>query len=289
MAHANAQSLPDMDDVQHMGRQAAAHPAAQMLAKAGYAAKGLVYVLIGALTVRLALGTSATAPDRQQALYSLYSFPLGKVTLAVVALGLLGYGLWTLAVAAFDLDHRGTKAKAIVERIGYAAVGISYLGLGLAAGRLAAGLTQGGGQGDAQARDWTARLLSAPFGVALVVFVGLIALAIGVGLAAEAYTAHFRKRLRLGELRRISAEAGEGVVLLGRFGLGSLAVVFGLIGTFLIVAALHHDPTQAHGLGGSLVALAQQPYGHLALAIVAIGFVAYGFYSFAEARYRTLG
>lgn len=286
MAKSQLEAAQHLDDAERMARQAARHPAARWLARAGYTAKGIVYILIGGLAVQLALGAQGAAPDRQTALYTIYNHPFGKVLLGLVAVGLLGYGLWSLAQGALDLDGRGTKAKAILQRIGYGAIGLSYLALGGAAAQLALGLGTAGKTSDASAHDWTVRLLHAPFGVALIVLVGLVVLGIAAALFAEAYTAHFQRQFKLGEM---PAEARNGVIALGRFGLGALAVVFTVIGIFLIVAALRHDAGQARGLGGALVALAAQPFGHLLVAIVALGFVAYGLYSFAEARYRRLG
>jgi len=75
------------------------------------------------------------------------------------------------------------------------------------------------------------------------------------------------------------------VLLLGRLGLLALAVVFGIVALFLIVAALRHNPK---GLGGALQQLAQEPFGPLLLAVVALGLMTYGVFSFAEARYRRL-
>jgi hypothetical protein len=75
-------------------------------------------------------------------------------------------------------------------------------------------------------------------------------------------------------------------VILGRVGYSALAVVFTIIGVFFIVAALQHNPNQARGLSGALGTLLQQPFGHLALALVALGLLAYGVYSLAQARVR---
>ena len=78
------------------------------------------------------------------------------------------------------------------------------------------------------------------------------------------------------------------VTWLGRAGYIARGIVFGLIGLFLIGAALHRDAGEARGLDGALVALAQQPVGPWLLGAVAIGLVAYGLFMFAEARYRRM-
>jgi len=65
-------------------------------------------------------------------------------------------------------------------------------------------------------------------------------------------------------------------------------VVFAIVGLFLVIAALRHNAGEAKGLGGALAKLTHQPYGHPLLGLVALGLVAYGAYSFAEARYRRI-
>jgi hypothetical protein len=101
----------------------------------------------------------------------------------------------------------------------------------------------------------------------------------------EAVTAHFREKLNLS-----GAHVGERrwVVPLGRVGYAALGVVNTIIGIFLIIAALRNNPGQAKGVGGALAEITQRPYGALLLGIVAVGLIAYGVYTFVEARYRQL-
>jgi peptidoglycan/LPS O-acetylase OafA/YrhL len=81
----------------------------------------------------------------------------------------------------------------------------------------------------------------------------------------------------------------KAVILLGRLGYGALGVVFTIIGFFMIVAAVKFNSQQAKGLDTALGELLQLPFGRVLLGIVALGLIAYGVYSFVEARYRRLG
>jgi hypothetical protein len=65
-------------------------------------------------------------------------------------------------------------------------------------------------------------------------------------------------------------------------------VVFGLVGYFLIKAAVEYAPSQAVGLDGALARLQHQPYGPILLGVVAAGLVAFALYSIADARYRRI-
>jgi hypothetical protein len=55
---------------------------------------------------------------------------------------------------------------------------------------------------------------------------------------------------------------------------------------FLVVAAVRSQPQQAKGIDSSLRALAATPVGPWLLAIVAIGLVMFGLFSWCEARWR---
>jgi hypothetical protein len=62
-----------------------------------------------------------------------------------------------------------------------------------------------------------------------------------------------------------------------------------LVGILVVVAAVTYDPSKAQGLDGALRTLAQQPFGSWLLALVALGFVAFGCYGLAESRLRRMG
>ena len=65
-------------------------------------------------------------------------------------------------------------------------------------------------------------------------------------------------------------------------------VAFGLIGVFVVKAALDYAPSKAVGLDGALSKLAHQTYGAALLFVVAAGLVAFGLYSITDARYRRI-
>ncbi len=285
MAQAQTPAAQQMNQAKYTARRAATNPWVTRYARFGYAAKGVVWGIIGALAAKTALGRGGATADRNSAIQAIYQQPFGKFLLAVVTIGLFGYALWSWIQAALNTEGKSHNAKGAIERIGYAAVGFSYAGLALAALQLVLNKSNGGKSSDATTQDWTARLLHAPLGVALVVLAGVIMLALALRQAKYAYTADFRQRLNL---YRLSAQARTGVIVLGRWGMAALGVVFAVIGVFLMVAALRHDPHQAKGLAGALQTLAGQPYGQFLLGVVAIGLIAYGVYSLAEARYRRM-
>jgi hypothetical protein len=286
MSNLGVSMPPNVDNAKRAARNAATSRWMTGLARLGYACKGVVYLIIGFLAGQLVLGNGGKAPDNTSAIQTLYDQPFGKLLLALVTIGLFGFALWSLIQAIFDTEGKGKKIGGIIARFGYVGVAVSYGALAFAALNLVTGSGTGGKSSDTTAQDWTASFLNQPFGVALVVLAGLIALGVACALFYKAYKVTFRQKLRLATLH---PGVRRGVLFIGRLGQSALGVVASIIGIFLIVAALKHNPGEAKGLSGALVTLLQQPFGSLLLGIVAIGLLAYGIYSFVEARYRRLG
>jgi hypothetical protein len=269
-------------------RNAASSRLMTVLARLGYAAKGVVYLIIGWLAVQLVIGAGGKTTDQRGALQTIYEQPYGKFLLALVVIGLVGFAIWCFLQAWFDTEGNGSDIKGILGRLGYAVTGMSYAILAFGAFQLVAGMGTSSATKSttSSTQDVTAQLLKHSWGVALVVILGLIVMGVACYMFAKASTARFQRRLLLTGL---SAQLRRGVIFLGRFGYAALGVVFGLIGIFLIVAAIQHNPHEAKGLDAALRTLIQQPFGPVLLGIVALGLVAYGVYSFVEARYRQVG
>lgn len=256
-------------------------PWVERLARFGLAAKGFVYGIVGILAAQAALGAGGKTTDTQGALRTLVLQPFGKLLLSLVAIGLIAYVLWRFVQAIKDPENKGTDAKGILQRIGYAINGLIYAGLALTAVRLALGT--GGKDTSNSTQDGTAWLLSQPFGQWLVGTLGAFVIGLGFYQLYQAYRGKFRKEFKTEEM---SDTEEIWTTRIGRVGLAARGIVFTVIGFFLIQAARQSDASQARGLGGALEALAQQPYGPWILGIVAFGLIAYGIYTGIQARYR---
>src|SRR5712691_398216 len=200
---------------QRSARSAVNSRAMKGFARLGYAAKGVVYLIIGFLAAKLSTGQGGSATDQQGALHTIYDQPLGKFLLIVVTIGLLAFALWSFIQAIYDTEGKGSKAKGIIERIGYAVVGIAYMALAFGAYQIATGTGSGGNSSSTSTQDATAKLLKLPFGVPLVVIVGLVVLGVAVYLYAKAYNAKFQRRLALSNLR---PQVRKSMISLGRLG-----------------------------------------------------------------------
>jgi hypothetical protein len=261
----------------------AARPWIERLARFGYAAKGVVYVLIGALA---ALGAykGGEPTDSRGALTHIVRQPYGRVMLGVIAAGLAAYALWRLVQALRDTEDKGSDLKGLSIRFGYACIGVVYAGLSYSAVRLILGHDAGKGS-DQTSKEWTATFFALPLGRWLVGLAGLGVIGFGLYQCYKAFTAKFCEKWKRHEM---SERARSLAMRAGQVGLTARGVVFAIIGIFLIQAALRARAEEARGLSGALYALEQQPYGPYVLGAVALGLVAYGLYMFVEARYRRM-
>ncbi|MBI1298558.1 DUF1206 domain-containing protein [bacterium] len=260
-----------------------AQPWVIRLARWGYAAKGVVYLIVGGLALASVLTTSGQTTGPTGALQEVASQPFGQVMLALIAIGLVGYSIWRMVQAIKDPDHEGSDAKGIAKRIGYAISGIVYAGLAVSAVGMIMG--SGGGGSGGQAESLTARVMAQPFGRWLIAITGVIIIGVGIYQFYKGAAAKFIKVLKL---REMSAGERTWAIRAGRVGLIARSVVYALIGGFLIQAAITADPQEAGGLGEALQTLAQQPYGPWLLGLVALGLMLYGVYSLVLARYRRI-
>lgn len=282
--------LPDsMREVQGTARYAARSRPVVALARLGYAVKGVVYMVISVLAILLATGHGGQVTDQNGALEAIYDSPpgpnFGRFLLIVVTIGLFGFALWSFIQALLNTEGKPRNAKGMLARVGYAIVGISYGLLGAVAFQVAStGSTSRNSTSSTQ--NWTALLLKQPGGVFLVVLLGVIVLCIAAYVFNKAYNKKFVRRLNLSTL---NVQTRQTVINIGRFGYAAIGVVSTIIGIFLIVAAVQHDPSSAKGLDSALVELLRQPFGPWLLGLVALGLLAYGVYSFVEARYRRVG
>ena len=279
----NARRELSLDEAKHQTRRAAreASPWIVRLGRFGYAAKGTVYVIVGALAAQAARGVGGATTDPRGALGWIIQAPYGRFLLVAVAIGLVGYAFWCVVQGILDAEGKGTDAKGILTRGAFVFTGVVAAGLALSAVRLVRGAPGGG---DAT-QDWTAWLLSQPFGQWLVGIVGVMVIGSGLYHLYKAYSGNFREDLKLGEMTRAEA---TWTMRIGRLGFAANGIAVGIIGGFLVFAAVQAQSQQARGLGGALEALARQPFGPWLLGLVAVGLIAYGVFMLIEARYRRM-
>jgi Domain of Unknown Function (DUF1206) len=265
--------------------QASGRHGFELLARGGFIARGVVYGIIGILALKLAFGAGGKTTDQKGALETVAQQPFGRVLLILVAIGLGGYALWRFVRAA--LGH-GVEASddSGFDRVAALASGVVYAGLCAIAVSILVGSSQTSStSGSGSSQKAAGGVLGWPGGQWLVGLAGGVL----IGVAAyQGYRGMTRDFLKDSKTEEMSARVREFVEWIGVVGHGARMIVFGLVGVFLIKAAVEYNPSAAVGLDGALQKLANQPYGSVLLGVVAAGLVAFALYSLSDARYRRI-
>ncbi|EGH29444.1 DUF1206 domain-containing protein [Pseudomonas syringae] len=254
-----------------------------LLARGGYAARGVVYLIIGLFAVLAAQGSSQPA-DSHSSLEALLSQPFGGVLVGVVIVGLLAFAAWRVLQATRDVDHHGRELKGLVIRGGLLVGGFTYGALAFfALGLLVSGLQSSGGSSDGgQAKDLLAAILSWDHSNLLVYVVALVPLGLGIVHIIKGYKASFEKYFEADE------DVMKYVRPVSRFGLIARGVAFIEIAVLLAVSGSSYQAMHPPGMKDALNGLQDLPAGGLVLLIVALGLIAFSVYSFAQAAWRRI-
>ncbi|QLF70249.1 DUF1206 domain-containing protein [Peteryoungia desertarenae] len=247
-----------------------------MLARAGYTARGVVFLLVAGLA--LVSGLTGSEPDTQSALRTLFQQPLGRVWIALVGLGLCGFVVWRLAQSIANADQQASDLKGYLIRAVMFGSAIVYAALAITCFSMALLYSQGSGSsGEQGVAYW---VMSQPFGRYLAGIIGIGFVIGGCVTALKGLARRFGRHLDLDVSKNSPA------VLISIYGLVARGVVFMVVGGFFLYAGLTIDPEQAGGTAEALAWVRQLPFGGTVYTIVAVGLAAFGAYNFVEARYR---
>jgi hypothetical protein len=258
-------------------------PLFEGLARAGYVARGLIYVVIGICAVRLAQGVNEQPASQTGALKLIAGQQFGHALLVLMAIGLGGYSLWRLAQAVFGVTPEAGRHSTL-DRLGALGSAVAYATFCFIAISILVAPASTSGN-DQKPRDITADALGWTGGRWLVGGVGVLFLIVAAYQLYQGVTRKFMDDSKVGKMERPVRRA---FTILGVTGLCARAVAFALIGVFIMRAAIAFHANEAVGLDGALYRLTKQSYGPTLLFVVAIGLIAFGFYSIADARYRKI-
>ncbi|KOG23984.1 MULTISPECIES: DUF1206 domain-containing protein [Streptomyces] len=250
--------------------------------RAGFAARGVLYVLVGVLAVRIALTGTGEQADRGGAVAYTAATTFGAVLLWALGIGLAGMAVWRLSEAVLGAagpkGHKAHRRALSAGRCVFYA-GSAFLVLSFAVGE------RGSGEGstDRQSRDLTARLLELPGGRWWVGAVAAGVLVAGLWIAGRAVLRKYweeleRERLTVSQRRLMDVTGVAGGV--GR------GLVFAALGFSGVKAATAFDPGEAKGMDDAIRSFAQTPAGPWLLIAVAVGLVLFGLFSFGEAKWH---
>lgn len=235
-------------------------------ARAGYAVTGVLHLLIAWLGLQIAFGQRGVRADQSGAMALVAGSPFGKVVLVAVVAAFVLLAVWQVG-ECIRRREAGDRAKAAAKAVVYLALAFGALSF----------LIGSGSDSRSQARGASATLMDLPFGPALVVIVGLAVAGVGIYQIHRGWTEKFREDLA-GTPNRYS-------MIAGKVGYIARGVAFIVIGAGFVTAGLTHQPSKSRGLDGALRDMVGLPWGQVIVTLVALGFAAFGVYSFSRARH----
>jgi hypothetical protein len=258
--------------------------ALEWMIRAGFWARGLTYAIMGGLALALALGagTFGEAPNQQGALSLIAQAGVGRVALVVVAVSLLAYAIWKFWQGIRGRGPEGGGGSGLIDRVGNLGGGVVYVGFCLVAVRILLGSA---GNASAEPRQATTGVLGWTGGRFIVGAAGLVLIAISLHQLYMTITTEFAQDTKTAEMSRRERRL---FMFLGQVGLPARALVFALVGYFLLRAAIDFDPRSAVGTDGALARLYHEPLGPWLLGLVAAGLLIFAAFSVLEGRYRRL-
>ncbi|MET4639223.1 DUF1206 domain-containing protein [Mycetocola sp. 2940] len=280
---ASAETVPQesgrkRDEMKAAARKANRDPKVRGFGRAGLIANGIIHVLIGGIAIGVAWGSKGEA-DQSGALRAVADTPGGVFLLWAATLALFGLALlqWTEASQVESAKRRLVLMRRmtnVAKALGYAAIGVVV------------GFYALGGRSDASEtwQGFSKALLGTPGGVFALAAVGVLVGTVGGTLVFRGVTRNFRE-----ELEPLEGGLSWFVGALGVAGHVAKGLAMVVTGALFLASAAFTDPGPARGLDGALKWVESLPFGGALLLTMAGGFIAYGCYLFARARFLRKG
>lgn len=258
---------------------------------AGFFTKGVVYFLVGSLTLMATAGLGGEVTSTQGVIHFLLTLPLGKAIISVIALGLIAYSLWRFYEMLFLPRFSMTSDSGIkrsFQRFRFFYSGVFY---GLVAytflrplikslkGQSLTGTEKTEGM-EEEAALW--ELLSHDGGKLVIWVIALIVGSQAIWQFKIAFSASFMKKI---DNYPDFQKEYDFIKKSGRLGYASRGIVFGIISFFLIQVILRHNANEYKGTEGVLQYLFDLSYGSLLSGTVALGLIGYGIFNIMVARH----
>jgi hypothetical protein len=270
-------------NVKSLTQKAAFSSLMEVLTRLGYGVRGLIYVIMGLLAVQVALGKGGALASPQGAIAAIGKQPAGMVFLWVVLVGLIAYAVWGVVRAVYDPLGKGHGLKGLLARFGFLVSAFGYGILALTTYDYITGVSQT--TNGSQTQKFIVLIMGMAWGRWAIGILGLAVLAGGLYQIYLGFSAGFERQFQTYALTPKEVKLATDV---GRFGTSVRGVVFAIVGGLISLGAYRANPSQPVGIDTALATLMHQPYGIWLLGIVAVGLIAFGFYSMLSALWFRL-
>jgi len=262
-----------------------AEKAGIVLTRVGFAMRGVVYALIGIITLSMVfnIGKQGGTASQKGAIQMLAGEPWGFVLLILIIVGFVFYGLWLLS-AAVRGDPRESGWKGVLYRIKNGFKAIIHFVLAAYACNLLSNRGSGGG-GSSKQQEWTAKLLQHTWGRIVLFVIGVIVVGVAISQLLKAWKASFMEGMGIEALRGRKRKV---ILIAGRVGYCARGFILGLIGIGVMVAAWKNDASEAEGVDGTLKDIAAYPFGKVLLIAMAVGFWCFAVFQIACATWAKI-
>lgn len=255
----------------------------ELAARVGYGARGFVYLSVGLLTLLASVDLIGDAVGTRGAVAWMALRPLGRLWLLLLGLGLTAFVMWRVLQSLFDADHEGTSRHGLGMRMSQAFSGMSYAFLAFTTFAFLFHTPRDPAATDlARSHEQARMVLALPFGNWLLIAAGLTLLGVGVANVSRSWREDFTEYLAC------SPKTCRRVAPLARAGYIARGLAYVPLAILIVMAGVKSKASDVTTFSSALDAVERQPAGPWILALASFGFIAFGVFSFIEARFRRI-
>ncbi|QOD61892.1 DUF1206 domain-containing protein [Polaribacter haliotis] len=245
--------------------------------KLGIITKGIIYSLVGILTLLAALNVGGEVSGKNQVVQFLGNQIFGKILLIIIAIGLIFYSIWRLYSAFFDGKNEGSDKSGIFKRIGYFFSGTIYGTLAYSISAKIINLESSGSSKNTAVEA----LINNEGGLYLLYVISIVLFCVGCYQFYKGYSGKF-----LNDIKKTNHSNYPKILeKTGKYGHISRGISFAIFGFFVSVAAYEKDASAIKGIQEMFSFLREFSWGNMLMGFMATGFICYGVYQYFLARY----
>ena len=250
----------------------------QKIRKYGFYTKGLVYLILGILTLLAALNLGGKVSDKNSVIVFLENQIFGKFLLLIVGLGFISYAFWRFYKSYTVLKKNKEKTKYFLC-IDYFTRGIVYGSLAISVLYKVINQPKDG----VSKKSLAQKILSMDNGQLILYLIALIILISALNQFYIVYKKSFLKDIE----KNKNIKSYDFLKKSGKFGIVSRGISFLIFAYFIFKASQENNANQVRGTQGMFSYLHGLSFGNILMAIMALGFISYGIFQYFYGRYST--